>query len=233
MSVYIQGPQRLTQCPPAYQERITRAGGVNRYGEPLYKLVWGEAHRTKAGGYWECEGYTGYRDIYLNDSPCWLLLEWHDPIEYGSPTLWYMDNLDEATGLQTLGPFPYKGDYQVLFILRDHREEAGQLVIDPMPLNGMLIDTVIPLMIVGKTISYERRAQAIKERRALEEEEQLRVMTDARMDAQLAFGGAAFRGRHGANSDMIAKKEEVLRRGMVLAYRQMKAAGHGVSIMNR
>jgi hypothetical protein len=223
-------PSRLTQCPPEYQARLTQAGGVNRYGEPLYKLVWGEAHSTRAGGYWEHEGFTGYKDVYLNDTPCWLLLEWHDPIEYGSPTLWYMDNYDEATGLQTLGEFPYKGDYKVLFILRDHKLDNGELVIDPMPLNGMLIDSIIPLMMLGKHISYERRARAIKERRAMEEEEQLRVITDARLDAQMAFGGASFRGRHGAHSDLIAKKEETLRRGMLLAYRQMKQRGMGLSI---
>lgn len=230
--IYIGGPQRLTQCPAEYQERVTHVGGINRYGEPNFKIVWGEAHVSRAGGYWEQEGFTGYRDVYLNDTPCWLLLEWHDPVEYGSPTLWYMDNYDEATGLQTLGEFPYKGKYEVLFILRDHELRDGKLVLDPMPLNGMLIDSIIPLMMIGKHLTHAQRDQAIKARRATEEEEQLRVMTDARMDAQLAFGGASFRGRHGANSDMIAKREDVLRRGMVMAYRQMKQAGMGVSIRN-
>lgn len=230
MSIYIKGPQRLTQCPKEYQERVTKAGGINRYGQPNFKIVWGEAHPTRAGGYWQHEGFTGYRDIYLNDTPCWLLLQWHDSIEYGSPTLWYMDNFDEATGLQILGEFPYKGKYEVLFILRDEKLEGNQLVIDAMPLNGMLVDIVIPLMVFGQGLSYERRARAIKERRAIEEEEQLRVITDARLDAQLAFGGASFRGRHGASSDMIAKKEDILRRGMTLAYRKMKAAGMGVSV---
>lgn len=232
MSIYLAGPQRLTQCPKDYQDRVTKAGGINRYGEPNFKIVWGEAHATRAGGYWEHEGFTGYRDVYLNDTPCWLLLQWHDSIEYGSPTLWYIDNFDEGTGLQTLGSFPYRGAYQVLFILRDHKVEDGKLVIDPMPLNGMLVDLVIPLMIFGQGLSYERRARAIKERREIEDAEQLRIVTDARLDAQLAFGGAAFRGRHGSNSDIIAKKEEVLRRGMVQAYRQMKQWGHGVSVHN-
>lgn len=225
MSIYINGPQRLTRCPKEYQDRVTKAGGINRYGQPNFKIVWGEAHGTRAGGYWEQEGFTGYRDIYLNDTPCWLLLQWHDSIEAGSPTLWYMDNLDESTGLQTLGEFPYKGFYQVLFILRDHKMEDGKLVIDAMPLNGMLVDLVIPLMIFGQGLSYERRAQAIKERRALEEEEQLRITTDARLDAQIGL-----RGLTPGGMEMIRKKEEVLRRGMVLAYRQMKAAGMGVSI---
>lgn len=228
MSIYIAGPQRLTQCPKEYQDRVRKAGGINRYGEPNFKIVWGEAHGTRAGGYWPHEGFTGYKDVFLNDTPCWLLLQWHDSIEYGSPTLWYMDNFDEGTGLQTLGEFPYRGAYQVLFILRDEKIEDNKLVIDPMPLNGMLVDLVIPLMIFGQGLSYERRAQAIKERRALEEEEQLRVITDARLDAQLAFKGNLFRGR----SEMIAKKEEVLRRGMVLAYRQMRAWGHGISTHN-
>src|ERR1700744_3915261 len=133
------GPQRLTTCPAEYQARITHAGGINRYGEPNYLLVWGEAHRSRAGGYWEQEGFTGYRDVYLNDTPCWLLLEWKSPEEYGSPTTWYMDGYDEATGLQTLGEFPYRGKYEVLFILRDTYVSNGLLKVEAMPLNGMLI----------------------------------------------------------------------------------------------
>jgi hypothetical protein len=230
MSTYIAGPQRLTTCPKEYQDRITAAGGTNRYGEPHFKLVWGEAHKTRAGGYWEQEGgAVGYRDVYLNDSPCWLLLEWHDPSEYGNPTSYYIENYDEATGLQILGEYPYKGKYEVLFILRDTRIENGQLVVDNMPLNAMLIDTVIPLMILGKHISHERRAQALKELKEREEQEKLNTIIDARLDAQLAFKGNPFKSRHGGNTSLIEKKAKVLEAGMMQALRQMRQWGHGIS----
>lgn len=231
MPGFIAGPQRLTICPPEYQKRIAHAGGFNKYGEPNFKLVWGEAWSTRAGGFWEHTGFSGYRDVYTNETPCWLLLEWKAPEEFGSPTSYYIQNYDEATGLQDLGEFPYAGRYQVMFILRDYDMRNGALVIDPMKLNGMLIDSIIPLMKLGQQVSYQRRAQAIKERRQREEEEQTRIYADARMDAQMAFGGAIFSSRDGRNSKLIEAKEELLRRGMVTAYRRMKAAGMGVSIM--
>src|SRR5580700_11188244 len=115
--MHISSPLYLTQCPQEYQDRLTRAGGTNRYGQPNYKFVWAPANLTRAGGYWEQEGFTGYRDVVLNDVPGWQILEWHAPEEYGSPTLYYIQNYDEPTGLQTLGEFPYQGRYEVLYTL--------------------------------------------------------------------------------------------------------------------
>lgn len=218
-------------CPPDYQGRITAAGGVNRYGEPNFKLVWGEAHKSRAGGYWEKEGGAiGYRDVYLTDSPCWLLLEWHSPEEYGTPISYYIENYDEGTGLQTLGEYPYKGRYEVLFTLRDTTMVNGKLVVNNMPLNAMLIDTVIPLMIMGKHLSYERRSQILKERREIEEQQKLNTIIDARLDAQLAFKGNPFKSRYGGNTSIIEKKAKVLEQGAMQALRQMRSWGKGISV---
>jgi hypothetical protein len=38
--------------PAAIAERITRAGGTNRYGEPNFRVVWGGTRLTWIGGRW-------------------------------------------------------------------------------------------------------------------------------------------------------------------------------------
>lgn len=245
----ITGPQRLIQCPHEYQDRLIEVGGVNRYGQPNYKFMWGEAYSTRAGGYFAQDGFTGYQNIHLYDQPGWLLLEWHAPEEYGTPTTYYIENYDEASGLQTMGEYPYEGRYEVLFPLI-HREfeqvskeefiETPQgwervhrtvpvLTIEPMPLNNWLINTLVPLLQVAKGVSADRKLEAIKAHKAEQEAKRLETFTDARMDASLAFGGNHFVGKHGFSTDLIEKKMRVLERGMSAALAQMKHWGKGIS----
>jgi hypothetical protein len=226
----IAGPQRLKQCPKEYQDRLTHVGGVNRYGEPLYKLVWGEAYTTRAGGYWDDDSRVGYRDVHLFDNPGWIILEWHAPEEYGSPTSYYVQNYDEATGLQMLGGYPFKGRYEVLYPLIHREVEDGKLVIEAMPLNNWILNTIIPLVKAAKTVSAERKQEAIKAHKAKQEEESLNKFIDARMDARMAFGGNTFVGKHGFSSDVIEKKARLLERGMAASLKQLRAWGKGTSV---
>jgi hypothetical protein len=229
MSAAIIGQQRLKQCPKEYQDRLDQVGGFNRFGESLYKFVWGEAYTIRAGGYWEQDGFVGYRDVHLHDIPGWIILEWHAPEEYGTPTSYYVDNYDDATGLQTLGGYPYKGRYEVLFPLIHKEFENGKLIVEPMPLNNWVISTLLPLIKVAKTVSAERKWEAIKEHKAQEEAQRLEQFVDARMDARLAFKGNTFVGKHGFSSDLIHKKAKILERGMAASLAQLRAWGKGTS----
>ena len=104
-------------CPEEFQERLTEIGGVNRYDEPNFILVWSQGgglnSMYRAGGAWEVDGlpsFIGYRDLLIGGGvPCWALLQWHDASEYGTPEMYYVQNLDEDTQLQTLVEFPYNG----------------------------------------------------------------------------------------------------------------------------
>jgi len=88
-------------CPPHFQARLTRAGGLNRYGKPNFLIVWGQTWIVRRGGTWN-DGehfFQGYRDEIEDKRPCWVLKQWYAPELYGSPALWFIQNRDEAPEL--------------------------------------------------------------------------------------------------------------------------------------
>jgi len=151
-------------APEEFQERLTEIGGVNRYDEPNFVLVWsqggGPNATYRAGADWAGEdqvSYRGYRDLLIGGGvPCWALLQWHDAIEYGTPELYYVQNYDEDSGLQTLGEYPYFGRYQMLYNLRWSEMRNGKMFFEMMPLNTFLLDTVVPIITQAKDISWEK-----------------------------------------------------------------------------
>jgi hypothetical protein len=73
--------------PAAIAERITRAGGTNRYGEPNFRVVWGGARLTWIGGRWtdrDAHGNVSREAIELRQVPKYL------PID-GSPSRRHRD----------------------------------------------------------------------------------------------------------------------------------------------
>ena len=83
--------------PAAIAERITRAGGSNRYGEPNFRVVWGGARLTWIGGRWtdrDAHGNVSREAIELRQVPKylpvdrWHIERWMPPEFYGSPDQW-------------------------------------------------------------------------------------------------------------------------------------------------
>jgi hypothetical protein len=153
-------------CPRQYQKRITRAGGLNRYGEPNFRLVWSQAETHRAGGVWPHDRYAGYREVYLaNGSPYpprqgyWILLEWTPPEQYGSEAAYYFLHRDDTTGLCNLGPYPHRGRYQIAVKLIWTFFDSDRLVIEPWPLTSTVTDRLIPVILAGRNDSPQRRAE--------------------------------------------------------------------------
>lgn len=225
----IVGPQRNI-CPPEFQERVTQAGGLNRYGEPNFKIVWSETETMRAGGEWQHDGFIGYRDILKYKGPgCWVILQWNAPELYGVPESYYVQNFDEVTGLQTLGEFPYRGRYEILFPLVHKERKGNTFIIERMPLNNFLLTTVIPIVINSKDVSLERKKLAHTELKARQDADELNQIEDARRDAAMAFGGNPFSSRTGCRTPLLDLKMKQIEQYMSAAMAQMKAAGTGIS----
>jgi hypothetical protein len=230
MSWVIAGPQRNT-CPPEFQERVTQAGGVNRYGEPNFKIVWSETETMRAGGEWSHDGFIGYRDVPKYRGPgCWVILQWNAPELYGTPESYYVQNYDESSGLQTLGEFPYRGRYEILYALVHKERKGNELIIERMPLNNFLLTTVLPIVMNSRGVSYERKKLAHEELKAKQDEAELNQIEAARRDAAMAFGGNAFSSRTGCRTPLLDKKIKQIENRMAYAMAQMKSAGKGLSV---
>lgn len=116
--------------PEHVQERLTRAGGLNRFGEPNYRAVWGWNRLTLIGGEWEQDNSDGKPAQYaLRRVPKypqlnrWHIERWVPPEMYGSPWTW----CNGSTMEQELGPYPSRGEYEHCFTLEGRRGEFIQL----------------------------------------------------------------------------------------------------------
>jgi hypothetical protein len=153
-------------CPQRFQDRITRAGGKNRYGQPLYKLAWSQSETVRAGGVWPWDRYAGYRRVYVaNGSPYpprqgyWMVMEWKAPEDFGGEAQYFFLHRDETTGLCSLGPYPHYGRYEIATKLVWSMIDNGRLILEPWPLNSAVVDMILPTIIRAKKDSVKRRRE--------------------------------------------------------------------------
>jgi hypothetical protein len=161
--MHIAGPE-TRKTPPEYQARITRMFGVNRFGEPNFKIVWNQSNFIRMGNVWhDSRGneQVGYKDTYQGDGqPCWLILKWHPPEHYGSPNTYYRETYDNHSRRYITGEYPWKGRYEIMQALISKQFIGGQMQITHMPLCHFLIDTVIPMILAWQQLSLEEQQAA-------------------------------------------------------------------------
>ena len=96
-------PERTHRAPPSVARRLEIAGGVNRFGRPNYRAVWGWSRLGWIGGKWEDRGAAGElvrETVALRRVPKytphdrWHLERWVAPEAYGSPREWYARRLN-------------------------------------------------------------------------------------------------------------------------------------------
>lgn len=201
--------------PEEFNDALRALGGIHRYDENNFRIAWAQTETYIAGGVWsvdECY-LRGYRHLLAGSGePCWTLFDWHAPEEYGTPEAYYVQNYDEASGLQTLGPYPYSGRYEVLFNLRWQERVGDRLELRTMPLSTWLLDRVIPIIVKVKEISAAKRIAAYKDARERDED-----VKTARIERQLRSNAIPFKGavsytRQGIRSTEIDRKRLELQR---------------------
>jgi hypothetical protein len=225
-------------CPEEFQERLTEIGGVNRYDEPNFILVWsqggGPNSTYRAGGSWAGEDqipYTGYRDLLIGGGvPCWALLQWHDAIEYGTPEMYYVQNYDFESDLQILGEYPYSGRYQMLYNLRWSEMVNGKLNFEMMPLNTFLLDTVVPIIVQAKDISWEKTKAVMADLKEKEDQADINLIEDVMRTNSLAFkGNAVSYQKQGCRTALVDKKIEQMQRNWNKMMTAASRLGRGLS----
>jgi hypothetical protein len=228
---------QLYQCPEDFQRRLTEIGGINRYDMPNFIVRWGmggeDECKYRAGGHWDVEGLPschGYRDLLVGGgTPSWMLLQWHDAIEYGTPESYYVGNYDEESGLQTLGEYPYQGKYVLLYNMCWRDMQNGKLNIEGMPLNTFILDTVVPIILQAKEISWEKTKAAMQELKEKEEADDLNTIEDAMRDSAVAFKGPSSYAKQGCRTWHIDKKVEQMTRSWNRMVNNARSLGRGLS----
>ena len=124
--------------PEAVVTRLARAGGINRFGEPNHRAVWGWNRLAWIGGKFVDRNPSGelLREVVeLRLEPKypavnrWHIERWLPPEAYGSPRQWYSQTIERENGVSipALGPYPSRGDYEHCFTLEGPEGEFIQL----------------------------------------------------------------------------------------------------------
>ena len=165
----IQVTRESHEPPESLARRLANAGGLNRYGEANYRVVWGCNRLAWIGGKFEDRGENGnlVREVVeLRREPKyaavnrWHVERWVPPEAYGSPREWYEQTVERADGrsVPALGPYPERGEYEHCFMLQGRNGEFVQLT-----------PTIVEQ--VARAIEWSRRMPRVKRREGLYERE--------------------------------------------------------------
>lgn len=182
-------------CPAHIQRELTFAGGVNPYGEPNFRVVWGWNRIVKMTGEWQkwehfegklTDKLTGISDVkrfsklaesvietrevpkYL-PANCWHLEKWCPPSDYGTPEEWRKMGEEVLQGLtiDAAGEYPERGEYELCYPLTDDLSCDGH----PTMLVASVVRKVVESIRVGKErFSFAQRRAAIEQRERHKEE---------------------------------------------------------------
>lgn len=127
------------EAPPEIRERLNRAGGLNPYGEPNFRVVWG----------WNRMEWNG-QDYWPKYLPAerWHLEAWLPPEKFGSIEQWREEEL---------GPFPSRGDYELCYTLQD---VAGNF----LPLTPTAAERLALMVKISRGFTSTERKTAYEQR---------------------------------------------------------------------
>jgi hypothetical protein len=222
-------------CPPEFTDRLSRVGGLNRYGLPNFRIVWGQSWTVRRGGTWEQDDGTyfrGYRDVLEDGRPCWILKKWNPPEVYGTPAIWFIENYEASTGLQILGDYPWRGQYETVqpFVWRGMVN--GRMVVERMPLNSMILNMVVPIILKCKEVSFLQKKAAIQEMDERKKRAEDSVFEAKRHDAKMAFTGPVSFARQGCRTSLVDQKVHAIEKHWNQAMARFRKQGLGISLMN-
>lgn len=209
----------IRQAPAWFNDELERIGGTNRYGGPIFKLVWSEEVRQIIGGRF-ADGFVGYRNArMMGKDPCWVLMIWEGPEAFGDPDLWNLDYRDLETGLLDCGSFPKNGRYRVLKQLlhrQMEQQELSEMVWNPakkrpevrrvqnqrivtyrMEPTGLILDLMLPMLMAWRKLAPHLKLEALKDRKERKDAELVSKIKDAAHDSRVRRSSALVQKRAG------------------------------------
>ena len=101
--------------------------------------------------------------------------------------------------------------------------------IEAMPLNSFVLDTVVPIILEAKDISYEKTIAAMKGLKEAEDKADTDMIEDVMRDSRLAFKGPVSYARQGCRTSLIDKKVEQMGRHWNKMVSNARILGKGLS----
>jgi hypothetical protein len=215
----------MRECPPWFQRELTRIGGVNHYGEPIFKLVWSTIPRMTIGGFWAQTGFVGYRQVpMIQGPPCWSLLVWEPREVQGSLIAWERQFTDSETGLLQCGGYPKYGKYRLLQKFMHRELVDGELRTYRMEPCGLMIDLMLPMLIRWRKLSDDAKVKALLAEEQEKNDDLMRKVKNIREASKLS---PTMRG-----SQFVQKRAEIIERGFRQAMAMAAQTGLGMRMEN-
>jgi hypothetical protein len=184
--------------------------GKNVFGDPIFKIVWGQSQFIRLGNLWrDSRGNEriGFKERYqCHGMPCWVIMRWFPPAHYGSPRLFYSQTYDSFTKLHFMGEYPWRGRYEIVQPLISKEYVSGKLVVTHFPLSHVLIDAVIPVMIAYQKLSLEQLMAAQAANKAIEEKKQTEFIADLLEEGMPRFWGPVSYSKQGIRTSLLDRK---------------------------
>jgi hypothetical protein len=188
--------REIHEAPASVQERVARAGGLNRFGEANFRVVWGGARLAWIGGRWtdrDANGSLIREAIELRREPKytphnrWHIERWLPPESYGSPELWreQTTEIEDGISIPALGPYPSRGDYEHCFTLAGTRGEF-------IPLSPAACDWIVRAVEWARRQPRRARCAAVAARELRRSLDFERAADDIFDDAAPAFHAQPF-----------------------------------------
>ena len=122
------------EVPDWITHRVNKIGGMNLFGRPNYRVIWGGNRTHKVGGKFKKVLYipsniigdppkalvtevAEIRTLLKYHPHRWHLERWRGQEFYGSREEWYQQTWDEDCQFHTQGDYPAEGDYEHIFYL--------------------------------------------------------------------------------------------------------------------
>lgn len=185
------------KTPLNIEERVTNAGGLNRFGEPLYRIIWGFERIVPIIGFW-FTGFDWMGNPVQSDVPetrmepkyepadRWHLEMWRPPEEYGTPETWRQQGLEVYGGYtcDTAGEFPSRGDYELVLTF----DSNGTSI----PLTPTTAEWIIQLLRASIDLTFQQRQRAIEQRELRKSKSRVNRMAGEMRDKMKPFAGENF-----------------------------------------
>lgn len=185
--------REIKEVPREIQALAARAGGLNIFGEPNYRVVWGWSRLCLIGGewtdhdsqgnYWQTVGQYRWEPKNLPFDR-FHLERWIRPEDFGSKEDWYELTKETYQGRDFYinGPFPSRGDYEACYCFEN---PDGTY----MALEAHVVETVIHALEWQRTVSDIERRQALLDREERKKKADDDFAMDLAADAYPAFDG--------------------------------------------
>jgi hypothetical protein len=192
----IQVLRESKRAPTDVADRVAGAGGVNLYGRPNFRVVWGWSRLTWIGGRWtdrDAHGNIIREVVELRRVPKylphdrWHLERWLPPELYGPPARWYAYTMEHESGIHVpaLGPYPREGEYEHCLTLEGPRGEF-------LPLSASAVEWLIHAIEFSRALPPGARHRALLAREAKKESDFESWAYDRLDDAVPAFHAQPF-----------------------------------------